>query len=160
MIVVGDASPLIGLSAVRRLDLLRQLYAEVLIPEAVRDEVRALPNAPGAADLLAAEWIRVHPLNDTRLLRALAGELDPGEAEAIALAAEVGADLLLIDERRGRASAKRLGLRVVGVLGVLVEAKEKGLLPAIRPVIDALVYETGFYLSDALRRSVLDRVGE
>jgi predicted nucleic acid-binding protein len=94
------------------------------------------------------------------LAEALALELDAGEAEAIALAVEQGADLLLMDERRGRQAATRLKQRVVGVLGVLIEAKRHGNLPAVRPVLDALVSEAGFRISGALYARVLEAAGE
>lgn len=100
MIVVSDASPLIALAVVGRLDLLRQLYAEVLLPEAVYGEVTAVQDAPGAAEVTNSGWIRTQPLRDRMLAEALALELDAGEAEAIALAVELRADLLLMDERR------------------------------------------------------------
>ncbi len=87
-------------------------------------------------------------------------ELGEGEAEAIALALESQADLVLLDERRGRQRAVRLGLRVTGVLGVLVEAKCQHLLAAVRPVLDALRHDAGFWISDDLYRRVLDLAGE
>lgn len=160
MIIVSDASPLISLAAVEHLELLRRLYAEVLIPEVVHHEISGEPNAPGAVEIAAAEWIRVQPVHDRDLVEALSLELDPGEAAAIALAAQTGADLLLMDERRGRGAAARLGRRVIGVLGVLIEAKQRGHVPAVRPVLDALVTEAGFWVSNDLRARVLDAAGE
>jgi predicted nucleic acid-binding protein len=160
VIVVSDASPLIALAAVGRLELLRQLYAEVLLPEAVYEEVTAVQDAPGAVEVRTSGWIHTQPLRDRMLAEALALELDAGEAEAIALAVEQGADLLLMDERRGRQAATRLKQRVVGVLGVLIEAKRHGNLPAVRPVLDALVSEAGFRISGALYARVLEAAGE
>lgn len=161
MIVVSDASPLISLAAIQHHKLLHQLYAELLIPEAVHREVAAAgPHAPGAADIAAAEWIRVRPVKDRELVEALALEVDPGEAAAIALAVETKAELLLVDERRGRRAAIRMGRRVTGVLGVLIEAKRAGHLPAIRPVLDALIMNAGFRVSSALYARVLQAAGE
>lgn len=160
MIVISDASPLIALAAVRQLELLRVLYSEILIPEAVYREVTATPGAPGAAAIGAAQWIHVEPASDRTLVAALAVELDEGEAEAIALAIQHRAELLLMDERRGRSIANRMGQRVTGVLGVLVEGKRHGHLKAIRPVMDALASEAGFHVSDALHARVLETAGE
>ena len=161
MIVVSDASPLIALAAVGWLRLLHVLYGDVLVPEAVHREVTTANfHAPGAAEVSDAEWIRVQSVQERTLVAALSLELDPGEAEAIALAIESGADLLLIDERRGRAAANRLGIRVVGVLGVLIEAKGRGILPEVRPVLDALAAEAGFRVREALYRRVLEVAGE
>lgn len=102
----------------------------------------------------------MQPVRDRALIQALALELDRGEAEAIALAIESGADLLLMDERRGRAVARRLGARVVGVLGVLVEAKQRNLLDAVGPVLNALVAEAGFRIGAELHVRVLQAAGE
>lgn len=161
MIVVSDASPLISLAAVDLLPLLRDLYGTVLIPPAVHQEIRhAKPSAPGAAALGAASWLRVESLRGEFLVRALEGELDRGEAEALALATEQGAELTLIDEHRGRKVASRLGIKSVGVLGVLVEAKRKGLLPEVKPALARLVGEASFRVSASLCRKVLVAVGE
>lgn len=161
MTVVSDASPLISLAAVQHLELLQQLYAEVLIPETVHHEIAATdPSAPGAGGIAAAEWIRVQPVRNRELVEALSHEVDRGEAAAIALAAETDADLLLIDERRGRKAAMRLGQRVIGVLGVLIEAKRRAHLLAVRPVLEALTAEAGFRVSNALYTRVLEAAGE
>lgn len=89
-----------------------------------------------------------------------AGGLDPGETAALALAVEIHADAILVDERRGRAVAIQLGLRTIGILGPLVQAKSAGLLPAVEPVLDALRRDAGFWISEALRQQVLKLAGE
>lgn len=161
MIVASDASPIIGLAAVQQLDLLRKLYAEIIIPGAVRQEIaKGGPPAPGASEIDAAEWICERAVEDRTLANALNLELDAGEAEAITLAVETDAELLLMDERRGRKTATRLGRRVIGVLGVLVEAKQGGHLPAIRPILDDLDSKAGFRMSHALYERVLAVAGE
>lgn len=161
MIVVSDASPIICLSAVGRLDLLRQLYDEVWIPTSVQEEIdRGGPGQPGVTELRSADWIFAKPAQDEILMRALDGELDRGEAEAIALAQELKADLLLIDERRGRAVASRLGLKAVGILGVLMEGKRRGLLPAVAPLLIDLRTKAAFRISPQLYNYVLETAGE
>lgn len=161
MIVASDASPIISLAAVQQLDLLQKLYAEIIIPGAVRQEIAegGLP-APGASEIEAAEWIRERTVKDRALANALNLELDTSEAEAIALAVETGAGLLLMDERRGRKTAARLDCRVIGVLGILVEAKQNGHLSAIRPVLDDLDSKAGFRMSHALYEHVLAAANE
>lgn len=161
MIVVSDASPIIGLAAVDQLDLLRELYGEILVPTAVHEEVAAgEPEAPGTRELRDAAWIRTRHLDNTALVQALMLELDRGEAEAIALAVETDADLLLVDERRARIVASRFGCSVLGVLGVLIEAKQRELLSAVKPVLEALEERAGFRISEALRTRVLEVAGE
>lgn len=134
MIIVSDTSPINNLAAINHLDLLRQLYGTVIIPEAVYREL-ADPNFPvaGATEVQAFDWIQTCTISNLTLVKALSNELDIGEAEAIALAVEIQADQVLIDERRGRLIASRLNLRYKGILGVLVEAKSQGLIAEVKP---------------------------
>jgi predicted nucleic acid-binding protein len=115
---------------------------------------------PGAVEVQALDWIACRDVGDPNVVTALESKLDRGEAEAIALAAELHADLLLMDERLGRAEASRFGLRFIGVLGALVEAKGEGLLPRIEPILDELEQNAGFRVSEALRARVLQAAGE
>jgi len=161
VIVVCDASPIIALSAVGRLSLLQQLYGKILVPGSVAQEVtNGSSGQPGADEFRASDWITVQTVQDSVLLRSLSGELDRGEAEAIALAVEVRAEILLVDERRARRVAARLGLSIVGVLGMLLEAKKKGCLEAVRPVLDDLLERAGFRFGSDLYARVLGMAGE
>lgn len=161
MIVVSDASPLISLAVTGHLELLKDLYQKVLIPDAVYHEITGSDaELPGVAAVQTLEWISVQPVENEMVVRALQGEMDDGEAAAIALAVERQADVVLIDERRARAVATRLGLNVVGVLGVLVEAKHKALIPQLKPILDDLITRAGFWVSAQLYERVLQAVGE
>jgi len=158
-VVVMNTTPLIGLSLIGQLDILRQLFAEVLIPPAVQEEVLAGgPNAIGAPELARAAYIRVTPLRDQRRAGLLT-DLDRGEAEVIALALELNADLVVLDERLARLHAKRLGLRVTGLLGLLLRAKAAGHVRHLLPLL-AQLREGGFWLSDALVSETLRLAGE
>jgi predicted nucleic acid-binding protein len=161
MIVVSNSSPLVSLAAIGRLDLLRELYGTVSIPRAVHDEVVVQGlGRPGAVEVQTLDWIVCQDVGEPNVVTALESQLDRGEAEAIALAAELQADLLLMDERLGRAEASRFGLRFIGVLGILIEAKGKGLVQRIEPILDELQNNAGFRVSEALRARVLRAAGE
>lgn len=97
---------------------------------------------------------------DRTLVEALSNELDLGEAEAVALAVEIQANQVLIDERRGRLVAARLNLRCTGILGILVEAKSQGLVAEVKPLLDALVNKAGFWVGEPLYNGVLRLVNE
>jgi len=161
MSVVSNASPLINLARIGKIDLLRELYGELLIPEAVWQEV-VIEGAgqPGAEEVRTAPWIQAREVANKDLVRALRQDLDAGEAEAIALALEIGAELLLMDERLGRETARHLGVRYAGLIGILVEAKRKGLINAIKPHLDTLRDVAGFRVSDTLYIRVLQDEGE
>lgn len=161
MSIVSNASPLINLARIGKLDLLRQLYGELVIPEAVWHEVVVKGvGQPGVDEIKAASWIKTQQVANRQLVQALRQELDAGEAEAIALTIETKAELLLMDERLGRETARHLGLRYTGLIGVLIEAKHKGLISKIKPHLDALRDMAGFRVSDALYIRVLQDEGE
>jgi len=163
VIVVSDTSAITNLAAINQLKLLPTLYQRVLIPEAVyRELVDIEPTVPGSAEVQTATWLEVKVIANREIVEHLQSEvrLDPGESEAIALVLELGADLLLIDERRGRAEADRLGIRITGLLGILVEAKQKNLITAVKPLMDALIATSDFRISSALYNQILNIVNE
>lgn len=161
MPVVSNSSPLISLAAVGQLSLLERLCGQVVIPAAVYAEVAlAGRGRPGAALTATVPWIATRAVQNTALVTQLRRNLNAGEAEAIALAVEVQAGLLVIDERRARNEARQLGLAVTGVVGILLEAKALQLIPAIKPVLDALLAAAGYRLSARLYREALRLAGE
>ena len=109
----------------------------------------------GAQEIEAASWVHMQLVSNRELVRALRHELDAGEAEAIALAIETGAEFVLMDEHLGRETASYMGLRCVGLIGVLVEAKRTGMIDQIRPLLDLLRDLAGFRVSESLYRRVL-----
>ena len=158
MIVVCNTSPLTSLAAIGQFDLLHQLYGRLHIAEGVWEELNAGGQRwPGREEVAAADWIERHTVQNQALVTALRRDLDRGEAESIALALELGADLVLLDEREGRHTAQRLEL---GVIGLVLEAKARGALPAIRPHLDALRQKAGFYLSEPVYHAALSLAGE
>lgn len=163
MIVVSDTSPLSGLAIAGYLFLLQQIYGQVVIPTAVADELRRGGQYDlRIQDVLALDWVEIRQSTNCALVESLQGDhnLDHGEAEAIALALELKADELLIDERLGRRVAKRLGLPITGLLGILLVAKQQGRIDAVRPIVDTLIQEAGFRVSYQLYTEVLRVAGE
>ena len=114
----------------------------------------------GAEEVKAASWIKQHAVTNRQLVRVLQQDLDAGEAEANALSLEIESELLLMDERLGRATASHLGLRYTGLIGVLIEAKHKGLLPSVKSPLDRLRDVAGFRVREALYQRVLKDEGE
>jgi uncharacterized protein len=158
MIVISDTSPLSNLALVNGLFLLKEIYATVVIPQAVAEELeKGRDDDPRIAAVLSLDWVEVKTASNRELVTELRNNrlLDRGEAEAIALALELKADELLIDERLGRQEATRLGLSLTGVLGVLLVAKDRELIPAVRPVMDELINIAGFRVSRQLYQTVL-----
>jgi predicted nucleic acid-binding protein len=163
VIVISDTSVITNLVAIHHLHLLQPLYERILIPEAVYRELADIdPPVPGTLEVQTLDWLEVISLRDRMIADQLQtqSQLDPGEAEAIALALEIKAELLLIDERRGRAIATRLGLRITGLLGILVEAKQRSLIPSVKPLMDALIATSEFRVSQLLYEQILQMVNE
>jgi uncharacterized protein len=162
--VVSDSSVLISLGATGHFGLRKDFYQTVLVPNAVWQEITGSPlPLPGTTEARQAReegWLRVETPRNRALVSSLAASLDIGEAEAITLASELGAALLLIDESDGRAAARSLGLAITGTLGILLRAKLCGRLFALKPVLDQLVHNHNFRLSRPLYEQVLQQVGE
>ena len=131
------------------------------IAEGVWEELNAGGTLwPGREEVAAADWIERRGVQNRTLVTALERDLDRGEAESIALALELEADVVFLDEREGRRVAQHLGLRVVGVVGILLDAKSHGVIKAVRPHLDDLRHIAGFYLDDALYAHALLLAGE
>jgi len=161
MIVVSNTSPLVNLANIEQLNLLKELYGQVIIPQAVYNEiVVAGAGQAGATEVETFDWIFVRQVSNQQMVTTLQVDVDIGEAEAIVLAVELKPDLLLLDERKGRLVASRLGLKFTGVLGILIEAKRKGLIPAIKPIMDVLIGEVGFRVSPKLYQQILQTSNE
>jgi predicted nucleic acid-binding protein len=163
VIVVSDTSPVSNLILVNHIHLLPQLFGTIIIPEAVYQELLANgSNHPVIKTIQAIDWLEVCSVTNQQQVEALERDrnLDPGEANAIVLALELQATQLLIDERLGRLEAKRQGLRITGILGVLLAAKNKALLSEVCPVIDALIQQANFRINPQLYREVLQLAGE
>lgn len=150
--VVADASVLIALSRIGQLALLQRLFGEIAVPPAVAQE--AFPSLQQRP-----EWIVLATVPEPLDPRVAGARLDPGETEAIALAMVATRGRIILDDLKARRLALRLGLHVVGTAGVLVLAKQRGVIPGVRPLLDALAAR-GFHLRKDVRAEVLRTAGE
>jgi len=144
---VADSTCLIVLERIRRLELLRGLFEPLVIPPSVQEEFGR-----------AVDWLIVQAPSDLRLIRVLRLVVDDGEAEAIALALEKGWQRI-VDDRKARSWAKQLGIRIIGTAGVLIRAKQAGLIPSVKPLLEAMQQE-GFRMDPVLMAEVLRLAGE
>jgi hypothetical protein len=160
--IIADASPLIGLARIGLLDLLLELYGGVVIPMQVLEELHVREDRPGSRALhlaLEAGWLRAEALRDSVEMSSLVRSIGPGEAAAILLAEQLPCRFVLLDEKRGRAVAKRRNIPVAGTGTVLLAAKRKGLIESASLTLDQLA-AAGYRLSAALRAEVARLAGE
>lgn len=130
MIIVSNSTPLIGLASIGRFELLRQLFGEIQIAQAVYAETVTQGREEGGAkrQVSTATWVKTHAIQDRLAVEVLLDELDRGEAETIVLAREIKADWVLMDEKKGRRKLSQLGIEKIGTVGILLKAKQTGLL--------------------------------
>lgn len=148
-IVITDASCFITLDKIDGLHLLHALYREVITtPEIAAEYGKRLP-----------DWVHVLPVKNRELLYDYAETVDIGEASAMALAAEIKADLLILDDAQGRKFAHKLELNITGMVGVILEAKRSGVIPAVRIYLDR-IRQTNFRLSEWLFAQIIKDAGE
>lgn len=161
MAVVSNSSPLILFAAIERFDLLEAVFGRLLIPPEVWNEVVERGNdRPGIKEVRSSAWLQVVPLADDRIAYQFLTRLDSGEAHAIALCIErPDVEALVIDDFAGRRLARSIGLDVVGSAGVLVRAKERGIIRQVKPLLDDLV-NAGLYMSESAITQALDAADE
>lgn len=147
-LAVSDSTALITLARIERLALLPRLIGRILIPDAVRAET--------GTDV---DWLSVRAIRNSALIAALRTQVGPGEAEALALAAETPGAVLILDDKKARRLAAAMTLPVVGTVGLVVRAKREGVVPACRPLLDEL-RAADFHMSPALYRDALRLAGE
>jgi hypothetical protein len=161
MIVVSDTTPLIGLASIGRLELLRELFEEVYIPQAVFDETvtHGREESRAKREVASSDWIHIVEVKDRLAVNVLLDEMDLGEVETIVLASEMNADWVLMDEKKGRRKLSQLNIPKIGTLGILLKAKQLELIPLLRPEIEEL-QKSGFSISPSIVEAVLDMAGE
>ena len=150
--VVVNTTPLIALAEIGELHLLKDLYGEIYIPDAVFEEIKSEPAYTEVR--VAAEWIKQVSVNPAGNTDMLSSRLHSGEVEVIQYARESGADLVILDDQLARRTAKYLGLTITGTLGVIIKAKEKGYVQSVNPIMDKLI-QNGLYISPKVQEDVL-----
>ncbi len=158
--VVVNSTPIIALASIDKISLLKELYGKVQIPEAVRNEIIA---KSGSKAQLAVEnsqdWIIIKSIQNIEAKRFFRVQLHDGEVEVMILGRELEAELLIIDDYLAREYAKYLGFKVTGTLGLLLKAKENGIIECVKPLVNDLV-DNGIYIDDKLYQSILEIAGE
>ena len=156
---VADSGPILSCARANRLELLHQVITDLTIPDAVYKEIVIRgAGKPGSIEVQGASWIRHLPVRDRAFVDQLPPKLHLGEREAIALAREQGV-ALLVDERDARREALHQGITVMGSLRVLREAKTRGIIPRVRPVLDELI-AAGMYIGEPLYEAFLRQLDE
>ena len=163
MIVISDTTPIISLMKANHLKLLQKLYGNVLIPKAVYSELTENPAYSKEAETIKTldflKMVSVENIKSVNVLRSVTG-LDAGESEALIMYDEQNADLLLMDEHKGRSVAKQLNVRYIGTVGILMLAYDKGLIQLldVKMCLDTML-SSGIRLDKKLCNNVLAHVG-
>lgn len=155
--VVVNTTPLIALSEIGKLNILKDMYGEIFIPKAVYDEVKLEPAYSEVNSSL--DWINVVDIDNNVYAKMFSTRLHAGEVEAIMYAIDTKADLIVLDDKLARKTAKYMGLTVTGTLGVVIKAKEIGYIEAVKPIMNMLI-QNGLYISSDVQKMVLDMVDE
>jgi len=159
-IVVANTSPIIYLSAINKTDLVKKLFGEIFIPDAVKQEILS-----GGKDTFSfreienKQWIKTKKIENELAKKYLLTDIDDGEAEVIVLAEELKAKIIIMDDRLGRKVARLRGFHVVGTLRLLITAKEKGIITEVKPLVERLK-EVGFWISEDVYKDILAQSNE
>jgi len=160
LVVVCDSSSLIALTRINSLEILRKIFTEIFIPNAVYEDltIKGVGKA-GASQVETANWIKKQNAGDKELVKKLNTVLHLGESEAIVLAKELKADFLILDDKEARNFAKKDGLNAIGLLAVLLRAKELGVIKEIKPILNNL-RRNDFFMNESLYLEILQKANE
>jgi len=136
--IISNTTPIITLLTISKLELLKDIYGKIIIPKGVYEEIEQGKSKPYYCDLSKISWIEIKSIRDRQPLKYL-HDLDKGEAEVIILANEINADLVIIDEKAGREFAEHFNLKLTGTIGVLLKAKETGLIQEIKSLLNKMI---------------------
>ena len=151
--IVSNTTPILSLLKLNRLELLQNIYKQIYIPTAVYKEIEAGKAKVYYKDLSKIDWINIVEIQDKQAVKYFL-DLDAGEAEAIVLATELNADLIILDEKLGRFHAKHADLKVTGTIGILIKAKSEGLIGELKPLLNELT-DKEVWISEILKSQIL-----
>lgn len=157
MKIVSNTTPIISLASIGKLNVLKELFGKIIIPQSVYDEIKA-KESYGYKEI-DSDYIKIQAIKGTKYRDLLLNQLDLGEAETIILATEINADYVIIDDNIGYKIAKNSGLNVIRTLSVLLKAKDKGIIEEIRPLLDEMILKGRWY-SKKVYESFLKKIGE
>lgn len=158
--VIVNSTPIILLSNANCLEILKEVYGQIVIPQSVYDEVIQKEDSACFNLINKPDWIIVENVKDTTSKKMYQSKLHSGEVEVMMLAQEEPkADLLILDDNAAKKTAKYLGLTVTGTLGVLLKAKSLGIISSVKNIIDKII-ENGFYITEEIYSLVLSQAGE
>ena len=157
MKIISNTTPIISLASIGKLNVLNELFGEIIICQSVYDEIKA-KESYGYKEV-DSDYIKVQAIKGTKYRDLLLSQLDLGEAETIILAIEINADYVIIDDNIGYKIAKNSGLKVIRTLSVLLKAKDKGIIEEIRPLLDEMILKGRWY-SKKVYESFLKKIGE
>jgi predicted nucleic acid-binding protein len=156
--IISNTTPILSLLKIDKLDLLKELYGIVIVPFAVYQEIEEGKEKPYYQDLTSLDWIEIRNIKNPDSREYLI-DLDDGEAEVLVLAKEINADLVILDEIMGRRYAKQFKINLTGTIGILLKAKENGLIISIKKLISELV-EKGTWLNPKLISKAIKMANE
>ncbi len=153
--IVVNSTPLIYFSIINKLDILKQLYGKVYVPYGAYEEVCIEGSSRVGSDILKnSDFLIIEKIKNEDARKFFQTSLHKGEAEVMILGNEIKADLCIIDDLLARKYAKYLGFNITGTLGILIKAKEKGIIEKVKPLIDELI-KNNIYINDKLYGTIL-----
>lgn len=161
--IISNTSPIINLSKINKLNLIEKLYRKIIIPKAVYDELiikgHDKENILAIQSLIDINIIEVSEVQNNKLVKALEKDLDPGESAAIVLAVELDAELILLDEKDAREIAEIYNLNKTGFIGILLKAKEKGIINSVKKYLNMAI-DNGFWIDEKLYNKIIIKLNE
>lgn len=159
--IVSNSTPLINFSMIGELGILKQLFNTIVVPEAVWHEIVIKGKSyPSASTVSQSEFVSRERIHNTALFHTLSMNLSAGETETIVLAIETNARLVLLDELEARAIGKHFGLNIMGSIGCLIEAKQRGIIPEVKSYLDRMKNSAKFWVSNQLYKRIMKDQGE